>query len=127
MIDFTGHILNKYEYNEQEQTLSLTIDGDKVFLLKVEGDCCSTGKFTGVSRDWIYGLPQRIVEIKDRSESFRGGEYQVYETTFVLENGEKFSVTFDNESNGYYGSTLESYYNDERLWSYPAEIEKKEK
>ena len=120
MIDLIGHTLNKAEYNDEEQTLSLTVDNDKIFLLKVEGDCCSVGKFIGTSSDWDLDLPQKIVDSRERSESFRDGEYKVYEETLVLENGREFKIVYDNKSNGYYGSSLDAYYNGERLREFPA-------
>lgn len=122
MIDLIGHTLNKVEYNSEEQILSLTIDNNKVFLLRVEGDCCSTGKFLGVKEPYSSDLPSKIVEAHDRSESFQDGEYQVYETVLVLENGQKITINYDNESNGYYGSSLDAYYNGERLWEFPTEV-----
>lgn len=126
MIDFKGHTLNKVDYNSEEQTLSLTIDNDKIFLLKVEGDCCSTGKFLGVKEPYSSDLPQKIVEQTDRSESFQDGEYQVYESILHLENGEKVTINYDNESNGYYGSSLDAYYGGERLWDFPTTEAKEE-
>ena len=119
MIDLVGHTLNAVVFNSEEQTLSLTVDGDKIFLLRVEGDCCSTGKFLGVKDS--YDLPAKITAQHDRSESFQDGEYQVYETVLELENGGKITINYDNESNGYYGSTLDAYYNGERLWDFPVE------
>lgn len=121
MIDLKGHILNKFSFDQEDQTLSLTLDGDKVFLIKVEGDCCSVGKFIGLTSDYRLSLPQKVVETEERSESFKEGEYTVYEQTYVLENGEKFTITYDNESNGYYGSSLGAYYNGELLWDFPEE------
>lgn len=130
MIDLTGHILNKVVLNTEEDTLSLTVDGDKIFLIKVDADCCSSGKFLGATDDWQLGLPSKITSINGRSESFKDGEYQVYqvyEDVYTLENGHEFKVTYDNESNGYYGSSLEAYYNGERLWKFPKEEAKSER
>lgn len=123
MIDFIGHTLNKVVYNSEEQTLSLTLDNDKVFLIKVEGDCCSTGKFLGVKTPYESDLPSKIVSTEETSASFQDGEYQVYEQVLVLENGEKLTINYDNESNGYYGSSLDAYYGNERVWEFPTETE----
>lgn len=121
MIDLIGHTLNKVAFNKDEQIISLTIDGDKVFLIKVEGDCCSSGEFIGVTSEWNLDLPSKIVELKERRESFDAGSnsYQVYEDTYTLENGKTLTITYDNMSNGYYGSSLEAYYAGERLWEFP--------
>lgn len=116
MLDFVGHTINKVVYNSEEQTLSLTVDGDKIFLIRVEGDCCSTGKFLGVQNP--YNLPRKVVEQTERSESFQHGEYQVYETTLKLDDESEIMILYDNESNGYYGSSLETYYGDKRLWDW---------
>lgn len=119
MIDFIGHILNAAVYNSEEQTLSLTLDNDKIFLIKVEGDCCSTGKFLDVKEP--YDLPSKIVRTEETSATFRDGEYQVYEEVLILENGQKLTINYDNESNGYYGSSLDVYYNNEKMWDFPKE------
>lgn len=119
MLNLIGHTIDKVVYNAEEQTLSLTVDGDKIFLIRVEGDCCSTGKFLGVKEPW--DLPSKVVSSENTSASFQDGEYQVYEQVLTLENGNKLSILYDNESNGYYGSSLDAYYNGERLWDFPAE------
>lgn len=123
MIDLVGHILNKIDFNREEQTLSLTVDGDKVFLIKVEGDCCSIGKFIIADGNWGLDLPSKIVGLKERNERFDADSevYQVYEDTYSLENGKEFKIVYDNMSNGYYGSSLEVYYNSEKLWEFPKE------
>lgn len=118
MLDLVGHTIDKVVYNLEEQTLSLTVDGDKVFLVKVEGDCCSTGKFLGIREPW--DLPSKVVRTEETSASFQDGEYQVYEQILHFESGGKLTILYDNESNGYYGSSLDVYYNGERLWDFPA-------
>lgn len=116
MIDLIGHELNAINYNEEDKTLSLTIDGDKVYLIKVEGDCCSHGKFLGISTGLGIKFPQKIVDLKERCEDFGldGEVYRVYEDTYKLENGDSFVILYDNISNGYYGSSLEAYYQEEK-------------
>lgn len=122
MIDLKGHTLNKIAFNESDQTLSLTLDESKIFLIKVEGDCCSSGKFIGTSSEYDLHLPSKIVEEEsERNEMFENigsGLYQVYEKVYVLENGNKFKIVYDNESNGYYGSNLASYYDDEEVYGW---------
>lgn len=124
MIDLIGHTLNKVVFNEEEGTLSLTIDNDKMFLIKVEGDCCSVGKFIGVTSEYRLDLPSKIASEKERTESFDvdSESYQVYEQTYVLENGQEFKIVYDNMSNGYYGSSLDAYYKGEKLWDFPQEV-----
>lgn len=120
MIDLVGHTINKIEFNEDEQTVSLTVDGDKVFLIKVEGDCCSTGKLIGVSDNFCLDLPKKVVGTETRNEKFETDDfYQVYQDTLILENGQKINIVYDNRSNGYYGSSLETYYNGNQLWEFP--------
>lgn len=129
MINLIGHILDKAEFNEEDQTLSLTIDNDKVFLLKVEGDCCSTGKFiTAGEADWRTELPQKIVDVQERGESFSTEDvtYRVYETRLQLENGQSFNIIYDNTSNGYYGSDLDTYYKGEQIYGFPSDEARKD-
>lgn len=123
MIDLIGHVLNKADYNDEEKVLALTIDGDKVFLIKVEAECCSEGKFIGATSKYNLNLPSKIVGLKERSVSFDvdSDEYTVYEETYVLENGKELKIVYDNMSNGYYGSSLEAYYNGKKLWDFPEE------
>lgn len=122
MIDFKGHTLDKVVYNDEEKTLSLTLDGDKIFLIKVDADCCSSGDFLRV--DEPYSLPSKIVSVEDTSAQFdtNGGTYAVYQETLTLENGDKLRILYDNDSNGYYGSSLEAYYGNEKVWEFPEEV-----
>lgn len=124
MIDLIGHVINKYEFNKKDETLSLTVDNDKVFLIKVEGDCCSTGKFIGVGDDYDLCLPQRVSKVEKSSGEFSVGSdsYVVYEETLVFENGKKLNIVYDNYSNGYYGSSLDTYYDGKRLWEFPKNV-----
>lgn len=123
MIDLIGHVLNKADYNDEEKVLALTVDGDKVFLIKVEGECCSEGKFLGATSAYSLDLPSKIVDLKERNESFdvNYGEYTVYEEIYVLENGKELKIVYDNMSNGYYGSSLGAYYNGKKMWGFPKE------
>ena len=123
MIDLIGHTINKVVYNEEEQTLSLTVDDNKIFLIEVEADCCSSGKFLSV--DEPYDLPSKVVSEEDRQETFdrNYGDYTIYQRTLTLENGNKIYILYDNESNGYYGSSLDAYYNGERLWEFPTVVQ----
>lgn len=122
-LSFIGHTLNELSFNEEEKTLSLTLDGDKVFLLKVEADCCSQGKFIGLSEQYALNLPSKIVDIKEKSANFNAGDdfYQVYQETWILENGCKLNIVYDNLSNGYYGSSLDAFYGGEIMWEFPKE------
>lgn len=116
MLGLIGHVLNKVDFNEEDQTLSLTVDNDKVFLIKVNGDCCSSGKFIGASSDYDLDLPQKITGVKEREESFDAGDvYRVYEETYTLDNGRALTIVYDNRSNGYYGSGLDVYYGEKRV------------
>lgn len=125
MIDLIGHTLNAVAYNDEDKTLSITLDGDKIFLIKVEGDCCSVGKFISATDGWRLDLPSKIVELKERKEHFDAGSdssYQVYEDTYVLENGKTFTILYDNMSNGYYGSSLQAYYDGKLVWKFPQAV-----
>lgn len=123
MNELIGHTLNKVVYNDEEKTLSLTIDNDKIFLIKVYADCCSSGDFLKV--DEPYSLPSKIVSIEEKTAEFdsNGGSYQVYQEVVILENGEKLYILYDNDSNGYYGSSLQAYYNGEQVYEFPKEEE----
>lgn len=127
MIDLVGHILNKAEYNGEDQSLSLTVDGDKVFLLKVEGYCCSDGKFIGVTSSFRLELPSKVIATKKETTDFDVDSdcYRVYEETLVLENGKELKIVYDNMSNGYYGSNLAAYYGGKMLYGFPKEEVKK--
>ncbi len=124
---FKDHILTALSYNEDEQTISLTIDDNKIFLIKLVGDCCSEGKFIGVSDSYRFELPQKIVEVTDRKEEFQDGEYKVSEYTLVLEDKGKIRIAYDNKSNGYYGSSLDVYYGGERVYNFSDIADIKEK
>ena len=114
MIDrLVGHTLNKFEFNYEDETISITIDGDKVYLIKVDADCCSSGKFLGVGYIYDDDLPSKIVsceEVNQQTDLPSDGLYQVYSHKLTLENGEQILIVYDNKSNGYYGSSLEIYY-----------------
>lgn len=113
MNELKGHIINKVVLNKEDQVLSLTVDGNKTYLIKVYADCCSTGKFLN---EPLLGLPSEVVDIKEESVSIDiGGDvYQVYTETLIDKDGNKIVIAYDNLSNGYYGSSLEGYYKEDK-------------
>jgi hypothetical protein len=106
-----GHIFTSYIFSETENTLSLTIDNDKIYLIILVPDCCSNGKFLYKNEEG--GFPDKVNSRITAIEGFTydiNDYYKVYSITFKLENHYDFSFVYDNTSNGYYGTNLKAYY-----------------
>lgn len=96
-------------HGQNQETITFECeDGPYVFL--ADGDCCSQTYI-----DAIEGpTAGRILEVRqpewagpERKEETDDGCTQFYKATFVIEGKGFLDVTYRNESNGYYGGSLE--------------------
>ncbi len=98
-------------YSEAADTITFhCANGD--YLFEAEGDCCSQtfiesveGPQAGVILDVLE--PHWGEDDADRYREEKDGEMKFYKATLVLEGAGHLDVEYRNESNGYYGGTLE--------------------
>lgn len=82
-------------------------DGDYVYL--ADGDCCSRTyieSVEGPTSGRIMSVDEPSWE-PEREEDHDGEVHQFYKATFAIEGQGHLDVTYRNESNGYYGGSLE--------------------
>jgi hypothetical protein len=96
-------------HGQNRDTITFHCDnGDYVYV--ADGDCCSTTYI-----DTVEGPKAgRVLEVQEpewndpvRSSQTEDGETKFYKTTLVLEGQGHLDVEYRNESNGYYGGSLE--------------------
>jgi hypothetical protein len=97
-------------HNQNDDTITFHCkNGDYVFV--ADGDCCSTTYIDSIegpkAGKIIQVLEPGWCEEGERYRTEENGERKFYKVTLVIEGKGHLDIEYRNESNGYYGGSLE--------------------
>jgi hypothetical protein len=97
------------QYSEDRLITFHCDDGDYVF--RCEGDCCSStyiNSIDGPQKGRVLDVLEPEWDDKDgRTWDEENGEKKFYKVTLAIEGAGHLDIEYRNESNGYYGGSLE--------------------
>lgn len=111
-----GKTLAGVEGENGDDFLDFAIDGGEVVRWDVYGDCCSTSWIDDIDIDCTF--PCVVTEVDEGTDHDKwdkdlenSPEYEVIETLFatVKTTTGRITLTFRNDSNGYYGSCVSEH------------------
>lgn len=105
-----GHrVIGREPHTHELDTIEFHLEGvDEPVRYSAEGDCCSRSWIEHSDIPEVAGLSVVSVEETElENGDNKDGDYiQVYNTRFILSNGQMIVLEYRNSSNGYYGGYL---------------------
>lgn len=105
-----GKTIKQVRINREDDVLYFLTEGGKVYQYHAYGDCCSRSWIEHIN--WINFLVDAIVtEVKNRDmpedDIDKHGNCIAYYGWTIVTNKGRCDIEMRNESNGYYGGSLE--------------------
>lgn len=103
-----GQKIKAITYSEDGQDLTFTMEDESTVKYEAYGECCSSSYIEDIDNPEIF-INANLIDVDVVYGESKNVDYEVHEWTFYKFKTDKGMATlsFRNESNGYYGGSLE--------------------